>query len=352
MTVSTASPRTEATTLVSADSHVIEPTEIWSELLGEDYWGDAPSTFSQRPGGFDPKARLDEMNTDTVSAEVLYPSLGLKLFGLEPAELQEECFRRYNDWLAEYCAVRPERLIGIGTVSCYDIEHAAAEVRRCHAVGHRGIEVWQSPHPDLPFSSNHYDLLWRTCEELDLPVSLHILTGHDYSREIYQRGQSLVQTGLRMYQLSINQKLLAIMDTLMEIVLSGTLDRFPRLRFVLVENEAAWLPFFIDQWDYYYGRFRTANPVELTRPPSASFTDQVLVTYFRDPNITLATERFGPKTFMWSNDYPHGNSTWPRSRDVVNSQLASLDRTTFDMLAYENACTLYNIDIVDLTLAD
>jgi predicted TIM-barrel fold metal-dependent hydrolase len=349
MTGSPSAPRTVATTLVSADSHVIEPTEIWVDLLGSDYWGDAPSTFSQRPGGFDPKARVDEMKTDTVSAEVLYPSLGLKLFGLESPELQEECFRRYNDWLADYCSVRPERLIGVGAVSCYDIGHAAAEAERCCEAGHRGIEVWQSPHPDLPFSGRHHDPLWHVCEDLGLPVSLHILTGHDYSLEIYRRGDRLVESGLLMYQLSINRKLLAIMDTLIEIVLSGTLDRFPRLKFVLVENEAAWLPFFIDQWDYYYERFRTSNPVELTRPPSVSFTDQVLVTFFRDPNIGLAVERFGPQTFMWSNDYPHGNSTWPRSREVINDRLGGLDRQTFDTLAYANACRLYGIDIGDLT---
>jgi predicted TIM-barrel fold metal-dependent hydrolase len=337
--------RTEVATLVSADSHVIEPTELWADVLPRDYWGDAPATFSQRPGGFDPKARLDEMTTDGVSAEVLYPSLALKLFALEDPAQQEESFRRYNNWLAEYCSVSPARLVGIGAVSTYDIDHAVAEAKRCHAEGLRGIEVWQSPHPDLPFDGRHYDPLWQACAGLGLPVSLHILTGYDYSQEIYRQGSSLTGTGLPMYRLSINLKLLAIMDSLMEIVLSGTLDRFRELEFVLVENEAAWLPFFIDQWDYYFERFRDKNPVNLTRPPSVSFTDQVHVTFFRDPNIGLVVERFGPDNFMWSNDYPHGNSTWPHSREVVNDRLGGLDRPTFDKLAFENACGLYGIDL-------
>ena len=67
----------------------------------------------QRPGGYDPKERISEMETDGVSAEVLYPTLGLRLFSLESPEAQEACFRIYNDWLMEYCSIAPKRLVGI-----------------------------------------------------------------------------------------------------------------------------------------------------------------------------------------------------------------------------------------------
>src|SRR5262249_4455904 len=151
-------------------------------------------------------ARVDEMATDTVSAEVLYPSLALRLFELEDGELQREAFRRYNDWLAEYCRVSPHRLVGIGTVATYDIDGAVEDARRCHAQGLRGILVWENPHPDLPFSGSFYDPLWSVCEELRLPVSIHILTGFASSRELYRDGSRSLPVGLPRYRLSINLK--------------------------------------------------------------------------------------------------------------------------------------------------
>src|SRR5206468_2598118 len=62
-----------------------------------------------RPGGWDPKARLEDMAVDGVSAEVLYPSLGLGLYWIEDPAFQEACFRAYNDWLIEFCAATPDR---------------------------------------------------------------------------------------------------------------------------------------------------------------------------------------------------------------------------------------------------
>ena len=144
-----------------------------------------------------------------------------------------------------------------------------------------------------------------------MPVSLHILSGFDYSRRIYEPGPSLVSEGLAMYKLSITQKLGAVMDSLFEIVLSGVLDRHPDLRLVLVENEVAWIPFVVDQLQYYYERFLGQSPVVLERAPAQAFRDQVSATFFRDPNARLAIESVGAGNFMWSNDYPHGNSTWP-----------------------------------------
>ena len=62
-----------------------------------------------RPGGWDPLERQADMVTDGVAAEVLYPSLGLGLYCVEDAELQEALFRAYNDWIIEYCQVAPDR---------------------------------------------------------------------------------------------------------------------------------------------------------------------------------------------------------------------------------------------------
>src|SRR5437899_939111 len=96
--------------LISADSHVMEPADLWVRELPAKFRDVAPrypehklgEGFQHHPGGRDPRERVKEMATDGVSAEVLYPTLGLPLFSLDDPELQEACFRVYNDWLIDY----------------------------------------------------------------------------------------------------------------------------------------------------------------------------------------------------------------------------------------------------------
>jgi predicted TIM-barrel fold metal-dependent hydrolase len=285
------------------------------------------------------------MDADGVSAEVLYPSLAMKLYSLEDPDLQRRCFRRYNEWLAGYCAVAPQRLVGIGLVPAWDMDVALAEVSWCVEHGMRGIQVWQIPPPTLSFTSSHYDALWGACADAGLPVSLHILTGFGYAKEVFELGPAMMALGTRAFSLAISRKLLAVQDSLMELVLSGVLDRHPRLRLVVVENEAAWLPFFIDQLDYYYHRFSAHGPIALARPPSESFAEQLCVTFFRDPNVRAVAERLGPANLMWSSDYPHGNSTWPRSRQVVADRLDGLPKAAVDDITWGNVSRLYGLDV-------
>ena len=170
---------------ISSDSHVVESPTLWKDVLPADHWGRLESAFGQKQGAYDAAARIPEMARDGVSAEVLYPSLAMKLFTLE-ADIQAECFHRYNAWLAELCAVAPDCLIGVGLIPAYDMDRALAEVRWCAEQGLRGVQIWQSPHPDLPFTSDHYDRFWAEAAQRRLPVSLHAITGFDHSRELFQ----------------------------------------------------------------------------------------------------------------------------------------------------------------------
>src|SRR5687767_7828250 len=139
--------------LISADSHVMEPHDLWAKALSARFGDQVPSFPAPKvgegaqahPGGWDPNERIKEMSVDGVSAEVLYPTLALRLFGLEDASLQTECFRVYNDWLIDYCGAAPDRLLGVAAIPCYDIDHAVAELYRCKQAGLQGAEIWQTP---------------------------------------------------------------------------------------------------------------------------------------------------------------------------------------------------------------
>ncbi len=335
--------------LISADSHVIEPANILKERVAPAFRESAPlfpqlkvgESFQAHPGGSDPSHRVKEMETDGVSAEVLYPTYLLPHFGMDDAGLQQACFRAYNDWLIEYCQTAPGRLVGIAAISVYDIDAAVKELERCAKAGMSGSIIWQAPHPDLPFHSNHYDRFWAASQDLRMPVSLHILTGHGY----HKKKDYYDNKGVESYRASVNLKLKEITDALFELLFYGVLDRHPGLKLVSVENEISWLPFMLQQWDYYYRRFLEANPTPMRKAPGEYFKNQIFATFFRDTVAGHNFEWWGQDNCMWSNDYPHPNSTWPDSRQKLEQNLGRLPAETRRKLVCTNAVNLFELDL-------
>jgi uncharacterized protein len=276
---------------------------------------------------------------DGVSAEVLYPTSGLTLFSLEDPELQEACFRVYNDWLIEYCQAAPDRLWGIACIAMYDVDHAVAELERCKANGLRGSLIWQAPHPDLPFNSPHYEKFWAASQDLNMPVNFHILTGFNYSKG---GGRP---SGVEHYRGSVNLKTFDAANLFFDLIFYGVLERYPRLKIVNVENEIGWIPFFLQQWDYYYRRFRDSNPPPIEVEPSEYFNRQMFVTFFDDAVGGHSFDWWGHDNAMWSNDYPHPNSTWPNSRQVIQRDLGHLSAEIRRKLVCENVAQLYGLEI-------
>ena len=340
--------------LISADSHVMEDPDLWQQRLPASFKAQAPvfparqtptaahsetTLNAPRPGGWDPKERIGEMELDGVTAEVLYPTLGLRLFGMEDARLQEACFRVYNDWLIEYCGEAPDRLVGIGLVAAYDIEHAVGELERCQREGLRGALVWQVPHETLPFTSDHYEPLWSAAEDLGMPISLHILTGFDYSKHLTELRGSDQHRG------AVNLKLSGIMNTLFDLIFSGALERHPRLKLVVVESEIGWMPFALQQWDYYFKRFQQTTDLPIDKTPGEYFDRQIFATFFNDRVGGQLLSGWGVDNCMWSTDYPHPNSSWPHSRELMVEQLGHLDEATIDRLVRRNVIDLYGLSV-------
>ena len=280
--------------LISSDSHVMEPSEILAERAPQSFKDQVPrfpklavgSSFQTHPGGSDPNCRIKEMETDGVSAEVLFPTYLLPHFAMDDAKLQEVSFRAYNDWLIDYCKVSPNRLIGIAAISVYNIDEAVKELERCAKAGIKGSIIWQAPHADLPFHSEHYNKFWAASQDLRIPVHLHILTGHGYHKQTVFGNK---RTGVEAYRGSVNLKLKEIIDDFFDLIFYGVLDRYPKLKFVSVENEIGWMPFMLQQWDYYYNRFKKVNPPPINKNPSEYFNHQVFGTFFRD---TVAGHNF------------------------------------------------------------
>ncbi len=235
--------------LFSSDSHVMEPAEAVITRVPKALRDQAPrfpelkvgTGFQTHPGGSNPSERIKEMAADNVSAEVLYPTCALGLFAREDAKLHEACVHAYNDWLIEYCQVALDRLIGVAMISTYNMDNAVQELERCAKAGMRDAVIWEVPPKEIPFTSDHYERFWAAAQDLEMPVSVHILTGFGYSKN--REGRK----GIERYRGSVNLKLAEATDTLMDIIFSGVLERYPRLKVVLVENEIGWLPYVLEQ---------------------------------------------------------------------------------------------------------
>jgi len=333
--------------IISADSHVMEPHDLWVTRVPGQYRDSAPrfkplpvgESFQKHPGGSDPNARIGEMETDGLSAEVLYPTLLLSLFALDDARLQEACFRVYNDWLIDYCRVAPQRLVGIAAIPVYDMNYGLEEMERCKKAGLKGALIWLAPHPDLPFHSSHYDRFWAAAQEMEMPVSLHILTGHSYHKNPESR------KGVEHYRGSVNLKIFDAENALFDLIFYGILERYPRLKIIVVETEVGWLPFLLQQWDYYYRRFRDRNPPPINKDPSEYFKRQIYATFFNDSVGGHCLEWWGAENCMWSNDFPHENSTWPNSRKVIERDLGHLPAETRAKLLCTTVAKLYGMEI-------
>jgi predicted TIM-barrel fold metal-dependent hydrolase len=330
--------------LISADSHVLEDPNLWVNNLPAKFRSDAPK-YPQKTGfeahvtGRDPAARSREMAEDGVSAEILYPSLMLDQFSLEDAALQEACFRVYNDWIAEFCAHAPAQLFSVAALSVYNIDNAVAELQRCVRQGARGVMIWEVPPSRLSFATDHYERLWAAAQEANVPISLHIITGEPF-KPIDFTGRA-EPTETFWMDFAVNKKLLYATNALKDFIGSGVLERFPRLKLVFVENEISWMPYVLSQYDKYAARPSTKK--NLTMLPSEYARRQVYATFFNDPPSRWILGEWGEDTCMWSNDFPHPNSTWPKSREVIARDLGHISPDRRRKLLSGNVKTLYGL---------
>ena len=127
------------------------------------------------------------------------------------------------------------------------------------------------------------------------------------------------------------------------IVLGGVLEKFPRLQIVGAECECAWLPFWMQRMDHAHEKFGAMMEVPLSLRPSEYVRRQVWLTFLDDALGAEAAPQVGADTFMWGSDFPHGDSTWPHSREVIDKNLAGVPGAIAQKILHDNAATLYRI---------
>ena len=362
--------------LISADSHVNEPPDLWVTRVDKQYRERAPQLINPpggkegayfhyegyaphpigigfgagktpeelktflsqgtyadaRPGGWDPAARLPDREIDGVDAEVLYTTLGFRIFWLKDAGLQADCFRVYNDWLAEFCRYDPKSYAGLAMISLYDPKAGARELERCAKMGLKGAMIWCSPPQEQPYSSDIYDPFWATAQELKMPISLHAITGMGVESQ-WNWGERYMRTTVLGYEVEKSFSVL---------IFSGVLDRFPQLQIVSAENNIGWIPYFLQRMDRFASR-STDSGIKLK--PSEYFQRQMWATYIFDYVGVQSRQFIGVDRMMWSSDYPHQASSWPKSQEVVARDFAGASEDDIFKVTRGNAARLYGFAV-------
>ena len=289
-------------------------------------------------GGWDPKARLDEQDRDGVSVEVLYPSVGMLLCNHPDVDYKHACFDAYNQWLAEFCSVAPDRLIGLGQTALRSVEEGIADLERMKEQGLRGVMLpgFAGCHDEGDYDDPRWDPLWRAAVELGLPVSFHILTGSGNLGDGQFRGPKMNSfIGI----LRGNQ------DVIGAFVFGGVFDRVPDLQIVCSEADAGWVPHWMYRADHAVERHRNwlaDRPIE--RRPSEYMRANVNVT-FQDDSIAFQTAHLmNHERLLWASDHPHSDSTFPDSQRVLAEQTAHLTDDVRDDIVWRNCARLYRLE--------
>lgn len=343
--------------LISADSHVFEPVDLWQDQLpdhlreraprrevkGEKYVivceGMPPRYYGQvgqetgGVGGFDLDARLRDLEVDGVSGEVIYPTIGLFLFLIPDPELAIACARVYNDWCAEVFLSRPDVFAPAAIIPIRDVQAAAAELERVAELGYRTALLPTSAPDDARYNDEVYEPVWKTAESASMPLSFHVGTG---ALPVTERGPG----GAVINYVKVG---LLAAEALCYFAASGVLERHPDLHVAMVESGAGWLGYACERMDEAFEEHEAWVDPKLAEPPSHYVRRQARVTLGADRAPILCREVTGVEVLMWASDYPHPEGTWPESQAIVERIFAGLSDDEVDAIAGGNAAALYGL---------
>jgi predicted TIM-barrel fold metal-dependent hydrolase len=269
--------------------------------------------------GWDARSQLDAMDQEGLDLAVLFPSRGLFVLGLDTPqmigtdglepELAAAIARAYNDWLADFCKEDAKRLFGAAMVAPHDVPSAVAETRRAVVeLGMKAIFLAPGCVARRPWHDPAYDPLWAECERLNIPVTFHgggqTFLRPDFSLEVLDK--------LMMWHV-FNQPL-GMMTVAVSLTGGGVFERFPKLRVGLLEGNCGWAPWLLQRLDEHYEWVGRYEAPELTRKPSEYFrTNCFLSVEAEEETVKDYVAWFGHENLVFSTDYPHADSKFPRS---------------------------------------
>jgi predicted TIM-barrel fold metal-dependent hydrolase len=358
--------------IVSADAHANEPADLWATRIEPKYRERVPRVIVDAEGvkwrvseghrpdrlrtdtlegedrlrnlsGADPEQRLRDMDRDGIDAEVIFPNKGLGMWATpDPVFAMAQC-RVYNEWAWETFARYNDRMSPAAAIATGDLEGSIAEVKRVARLGFRALTlpckpIWgghdvEHPNYNLPL----FDPLWAVIQDANLPITFHVSTGRD-PRAARGNGGAVINY--------VSHSLSPTIEPVANLCASGVLSRFPRLRFATIEAGIGWVAWLLDAMDEAYRKHHFWVRPKLGKLPSEYFREHGCASFQEDPaGLALAEPMNLTDCFMWGNDYPHHEGTWPHSAEAIERTMGGLTDDSRARILGLNAVRFFGFDV-------
>jgi predicted TIM-barrel fold metal-dependent hydrolase len=297
-----------------------------------------------RPGCWQPAMRIADNELNGVQAQLCYPNYprfcGQIFMHGKDKELSLLCVQAYNDWMVEeWCGGSGGRLIPLCLIPLWDVQLAAAEVRRNAARGVRAVAFSELPtYLGLPsIHSGYWDPFFRACEETGTVVCMHIGSGTKTPQASPDAPDAVGATILFGNSAA----------SMTDFMYSGVLVKFPGLKLMYAEAQIGWVPYLLERADDVWETHRGWSNGQRTcpEPPSTYYYKHIYSCFFKDAVGVEMLEKVGLDNIMFETDYPHQDGTWPGSVKAAREQFGYLDEVAIRKIARGNAIKLFGLPL-------
>lgn len=345
-------PASEKIWAMSADSHFLEPDDLYVSRLPSDLASRAPRSertgseevvhidgkqihrhvptiregefegmtvleqIHRAPGASDVRLRLDDLDAEGIWGELVFPSLGMWNQMIDDPVLARAMVIASNDWAMEEIQGASPRLVVAGSVPMLDVEDAVAEATRLAHLGCKAIFLpTEPPEQRPPYHYPEWDPLWSVIEEAGQVLAVHVGTGTS----------NVVFRGPGGALLNYVETCRGGQTVACQLVASGALERHPNLRVLIAEGGASWVPFIGDRLNESARQHPFWMSPKLTLLPSEYIERQVFASFQHDRSAIPAFVAMGYKNVLWGSDYPHSEGTFGHTQETLKDLFADVD---------------------------
>ncbi|MSO79876.1 MAG: amidohydrolase [Acidimicrobiia bacterium] len=372
--------------LVSVDDHVVEPPDLFDgrvpkkykdvaphivhrESDGADVWvfngmelpnvglnavagrpmdeyGMDPTSFDElRAGCFDIEKRVLDMSANGTLGSLCFPSLpgfAGRLFGeLADKDAGIALTQAYNDWhIDQWCGSFPGRFIPLAIPMIWDPEATAAEIRRVAKKGCHSITLPENPVPlNLPsFHTDHWDPVWKACEDEGTVACMHIGSSSKLA----------ITAPDAPFDVMIVLQPMNLVQCAADLTYSPIWKKFPGVKIALSEGGIGWVPYFLERLDHSYKRHNAWTHADFGgKLPSEVFLEHIILCFITDrAGLKMMRDDIGVDHVTVEIDYPHSDSTWPRSPEQFMDEFtgAGLTDDEINKVTHLNAMREFRYD--------
>lgn len=292
-------------------------------------------------GGFNAEARLADQDRDGIGGEVIFPSVGMAICNHPDLDFKRACFQAYNRWLGEFQSVAPDRLFGLGMTAVASPKETVEDLRAIKEMGFCGAMFPLEPGNEMEYDDPEFDQVWEAAVALNLPITFHILTS--------RRGQKVrvEKPDKRRNMAHYHHTLIrANQDVISTFIWGGVFERFPKLKLVCAEADAGWVPHFAYRLDHFYYRHRYHQQVDdMQRLPSEQLFENVYFTFQDDAIAMRSLSMMNPRRLLWANDFPHTDSTWPWSQQLLADHTRHMGDQERRWILRDNVVEAFNLPV-------